>query len=242
MDAWQEVLKNEGFIHQVIFKEFMWIVDRQHVMDKEDLVQYGKIGFYYGAQRFDPKKGFKLLTYCYHWIKQAIQRAYHAEGFKYCRVPVNQHEKLNSLMKKSKNLDIDSLYFSGEMTKETYTALKVLSQENFGISFDQEISNDTESKTTIGEVFLSADWENHYQQLEQREMEAFVETMLGTLTQRQAEILRKRYGLYSERMTLDEVGNEFNLSRERIRQIEVRALSDLKQRFKTMRVFLPETV
>ncbi len=209
-----------------------------------DLINEGNLGLIKAAQRFDETRGFKFISYAVWWIRQSILQSL-AEQARIVRLPLNKIGSINKVNNTFARLEQD---FQREPTsdeiaeildvapKEVREALKVASRH---VSMDAPLKKDEDN--TLYDVLLATDNESPDAHLLDESLRREIDRSLGTLSPREADIIRLYYGLNGEPpYSLEEIGKYFSLTRERVRQIKEKAIKRLKHTFrsKLLRTYL----
>ncbi|MBN1992900.1 MAG: sigma-70 family RNA polymerase sigma factor [Anaerolineae bacterium] len=215
-----------------------------HGVSFMDLIQEGNIGLIRAVEKFEYQRGFKFSTYATWWIRQAVSRALSDQG-RTIRVPVHMGERITQLSRVSRELTQKNGHepTEEEIAEAMGVSLRLLERirqaAQFPFSLEMEVGEDTDS--TLGDFIEdnnhSAPDDSTVQQL----LCERVEDVLASLTAREGRVLQLRFGLQDGRAyTLEEVGQKFGVTRERIRQIEAKALSKLRhpRRSRRLRDFL----
>lgn len=207
-----------------------------------DLINEGNLGLIKAAKRFDETKGFKFISYAVWWIRQSILQAL-AEQARIVRLPLNKIGSINKINQVFTRLEqeFERTPTAEEIAKELDLAPKEIKQimNNTGhhVSMDAPLLQDEDNN--LYDIMLSKDSISPEKNLLKESLNKEIERVLSTLTHREAEIIRLYYGLsYKNAFTLEEIGEKFDLTRERVRQIKGKVIKVLRSRSKVLKSYL----
>ena len=202
-----------------------------------DLINEGNVGLMKAAKRFDETKGFKFISYAVWWIRQSILQAI-IEYSRIVRLPVNKVTNLNKVQQAYTSFfqEFEREPSLGELSEilnmDEEQVAELLNLNNKHVSFDTPLGED-ESDFTLIDMYIDSDYEQTDDRLIKESLIQDMDLKLNILSPREKEILKAFYGLNGEEeLNLDEIGQMFDLSSERVRQIKERAILKLRKSYK----------
>ncbi|OGU32337.1 MAG: RNA polymerase subunit sigma [Ignavibacteria bacterium GWA2_35_9] len=209
-----------------------------------DLINEGNLGLIKAAKRFDETRGFKFISYAVWWIRQSILQAL-AEQSRIVRLPLNRVGALNKIGKAYSNLEQEferepsASELAQKLDMEVSEVADTLKISGRHVSMDAPFSQGEEN--SLLDVIHNDELPSPDQELMKESLKAEIDRALSTLTEREAEVIKLYFGLNKDHsLTLEEIGERFNLTRERVRQIKEKAIRRLRHasRSKNLKTYL----
>jgi RNA polymerase primary sigma factor len=200
----------------------------------EDLISEGNIGLISAVERYDADKGYHFISYAVWWIRQSILKAI-CEKSRMIRLPLNRAnefvriEKARKLCREHGTVDAEINEIARMLNMEAEHVADIINISREMVSLESPVHNSDKDTSLLGEFIEDEGYKAPDQVAIDGALQDDIETVLGTLNQKEADIIRFRFGLGENApMSLKEVGDRFNLTKERIRQIEKKALKRLQ--------------
>ncbi len=210
-------------------------------LELEDLISEGYIGLIEAVEKFDVNRGYHFISYAVWWIRQSILKAI-SEKSRGIRLPMNKTNELAQIEKAQKSIHREGSKSEDEELSEIasmlgmtkYHVREMLDISREVLSLDAPVSADENGKSTLGDFLQNDSSSDPLEQALDASLKDTINSVLNSLDPKSAEVLRMRYGLNGgEGMSLAQVGAHFNLTKERIRQIEKKAISKIQNSYRS---------
>lgn len=215
---------------------------QNHGLDLLDLVSEGNIGLLTAIERFDVTKGFHFISYAVWWIRQAILKSI-CEKSRMIRLPLNRANELVQIEKARKTItgnqsdEEELMEIADLLNMETSHVRDMINISRDMVSLDAQLRPGDSESASIGDFMEDGRYANPEEAAIANNMQEEIDTVLETLTEKEAEVIRYRFGLNGKQlMSLKEVGDVFHLTKERIRQIEKKAIRRLQHPSRSARL------
>ncbi len=215
---------------------------QNHGLDLLDLVSEGNIGLLTAIERFDVTKGFHFISYAVWWIRQAVLKAI-CEKSRMIRLPLNranelvQIEKARKVITGNQSDEEELLEIAHMLNMDSSHVRDMLNISRDMVSLDAQLRPGDSESASVGDFMEDTRYSNPEELAITKNMQEEIDTVLSTLTEKEAEVIRYRFGLNGKKlMSLKEVGDVFHLTKERIRQIEKKAIRRLQHPSRSARL------